>query len=828
MGLFDIPFIGDVFKTVASKAPSAPAAPAAPSLADILPLLPTSGGGGGGGYSGGGGGSSYVDHFFDINPLDQAQFDLNRDIFALDQDIFDFNRDANIRDYEAAQAQQQWQNEFDQAANAWKQSMDERNYALAIGDQDLARQKQADANYWQGVQTQLEQQSLNLQNQGQQLDYSAKMANIAQQREASNQQFQIGMAGAANDAERNAIQDRWNRQQALIAQMEDQTRRLLGGQQNQTAQFSAETERAGTMGNLALENNKFIAEMARSPRDLFSLFFLQRGMTPDWDTMAAGGTPATGDALVPVNPMTAYNPVTAPASGFNLPASNLQIVSGGSAGASGNKWLSGAASGGSSSGGGGAAVPTPSFLPMMDPNQSYAPPAFEYRDTAVYNDINPGGKYGGTPDARLSPGMNLSTVGGPDITGKNFMVPGQTAYYDREKTRPIGENDVVLGGSQVWIDYQPERMAAGGYTTARRFMTGDAAHPNPSAGGAVPEIVENPTGAPIRVNPNPANIARAAALGLAPKRTSATDPGRMGAGVSLKTATPFQQPVKASPPASTTGFGNSGGYSTGNGLAKYDPSTATIADRQRAAKELERAAALGLQQPVRDLAYRTPAPGASRDVLYRTPVGGVSRAVPEPFFRATAPNVSSTPEPFFGGDLENPMMRLPRPAAVPAVASTPAPTRSPAINLAQYLGRDALARLGINRFALGTDAQAQYQATGMGSTWMPSSNNQHLAGVDLPTRLQMLAQYGAPISPALAASVTGGIAPTLNMGSAFTVARQAGVLPSLQTLSKQTKSETEAFRGYAEGVSGLPWGDLIDYLQKPTANLGKAQLARAA
>ena len=333
-----------------------------PSLADIMGLMDTGGGGGGysGGGGGGGGGSAFVDHFYDINPLDQATFDWNVSTDARD---FGFAQDQ----FAAQQGQIGWQNEFDTTQANWKQAMDERDYALAVGDQDLARQKQADANYWQGISAGLEQQGLNLQNQGQQLDYSAKLAGIAQQREASNQQYQIGMAGAANDAERNAIQDRWNQQQAYIAQMEDQTRRLLGGQQNQTAQFGAETDRAGTMGNLALENNKFIAEMARSPRDLFSLFFLQRGMTPDWDTMAAGGNPAMGDAIVPVNPMSAYKPTTAPASGFNLPAANMPIVSGGGGGAGSNQFLQGGGGGSSSSGGGGgAAVPQPNFLPYAN------------------------------------------------------------------------------------------------------------------------------------------------------------------------------------------------------------------------------------------------------------------------------------------------------------------------------------------------------------------------------------------------------------------------------------------------------------------------------
>jgi hypothetical protein len=47
------------------------------------------------------------------------------------------------------------------------------------------------------------------------------------------------------------------------------------------------------------------------------------------------------------------------------------------------------------------------------------------------------------------------------------------------------------------------KMAQGGLTNARQMMVGDAQHPDPFAGGARPEIIQNPTGAPISVIPSP-------------------------------------------------------------------------------------------------------------------------------------------------------------------------------------------------------------------------------------------------------------------------------------------------------------------------------------
>src|SRR5690606_6168612 len=87
------------------------------------------------------------------------------------------------------------------------------------------------------------------------------------------------------------------------------------------------------MGNLALENNKWLLDKATSPSDLWALWFMQRGVTPDWDTLAAGGTPAQGTPIVPVNPMTAFTPTTA-APTFNGTSQNSAAANVGAAMAS--------------------------------------------------------------------------------------------------------------------------------------------------------------------------------------------------------------------------------------------------------------------------------------------------------------------------------------------------------------------------------------------------------------------------------------------------------------------------------------------------------------
>src|SRR6185312_3434679 len=109
--------------------------------------------------------------------------------------------------------------------------------------------------------------------------------------------------------------------------------------------------------------------------------------------------------------------------------------------------------------------------------------------------------YSGVPNSQVSGlqkgGWQLVTTGtaGPSKVGdyQGFGV------YDSSRNAMADPNASIAGGTPIWL----QKMAAGGPTHAQLLMTGDAAGPNPQAGGAMPEIIHNPTGAPLDVIPNP-------------------------------------------------------------------------------------------------------------------------------------------------------------------------------------------------------------------------------------------------------------------------------------------------------------------------------------
>lgn len=727
MGLFDTPFSGPgttIFDPPVGNAGGQPVYDQDLINAMIMRELGLGGGGGGGG-----GYDPYA-----VNPLDQAMFDWQKEYqggqLKLGQDEFEYGK-----------SQDSIANARNDAILKMQQSQQEADMALALGDFNLAKQKQDDANYWAGINAGFEQQSLNLQNQGQQLDYAASMASIQQRAAQAENDYAVGMANASNEAERTMVQDKWNQQQALIAQMQDATDRLLGQQSNQTNQFGAETDRQTRLGQIALDQNKFIAEMARSPRDLFSLYFMQRGQAPDWDTMVNGGAPAQGQALAPRDPFSVYTPTTA-APTFNAPLKqDLQIVSGNVAqGAGGNQFIQSKSPSSSAAAGGGVAAPAPQFLSYMDPKAVAAPP--KTQDTNVYLDANPGGRQGGVPMAAMKPGLNMSTVGGTNsITGADFDLP---AYYDQGKTRAIGKEDVITPGMKVWVDYQPTPRAAmgtPGYTTAKQLMVGDAKAPSPWEGGARPELIKNPTGAPIAVVDS--DRTRTLTTDWSPAPLAKQSPSVGTAGPYLPQA---PRPVNLPPPAFRPG---------------------------------------------------SPVAAAARPYGQGTTIAQLADYFPPRSGQLVRPRQVQQKPMMSQQDLQDRYM---------ALMGRPSP---------------------VARFAFGTDASGQYAAAGMGSAWLPSSSNAQLDGMDIPPRLKMLADAGAPISPSLAAAATGQLAPTLDFGNVF-ANRGLGGMTSLQALGRQTKGETENYRGYVEGVGGVPWADYIDSLSKMTAHLKGAQTARAA
>ena len=125
-------------------------------------------------------------------------------------------------------------------------------------------------------------------------------------------------------------------------------------------------------------------------------------------------------------------------------------------------------------------------------------------------------------------------------------------------------------------------------------------------------------------------------------------------------------------------------------------------------------------------------------------------------------------------------------------------------------------------------AQQAYINAGMGSAWIPTSTNSYANSqpTPMPTRLQMLANYGYPVSPSMYSVTTGSNMPTNNLANAFSTGFGGGMLPSMQTMNTMSPSELDAYRGYAEGVVGVPWADLTNYIASGTASLGKAADAR--
>lgn len=683
----------------------------------------------------------------------------------------------------------------------------DRDYALSVGDQELARQKQADLNYWNGISAQQTNDGMRLDARGQDMDYAAAIANVEQARYASDQRFQSDMANATNDQQRNVISARWNEEQAAIAKMEDETRRVLGGQQNQTAQFSSETDRQARMGNLALDNNKFIADMASGARgaDLFSLYFMQRGVAPDFNTMANGGTPAQGAALAPADVMNAYTPTTA-APVFNGVPQNSSAAQVGKASAAGTQAAQQANSfiGASTAkapminyGAGGTFTPT--AIPTGGPPQVAQPPA--------PIPSAPGGNYSGVPRELvegLLPGMSKEVTTGQSGPSQAADFTGMAVYDAATGQRLTGE---VGAGQRVRV----QRMAEGGVTRAKLLMLGDAAHPNPEEGGAVPEIVENKTGAPLKIHANQRNLMN---MGVSPQMQTMD-----------RTATTMPMPQQR---PSFSGFGP-GNYGQRGPAPQAQPAMSAQQQMQNAWRNRQPLPQQGAPgQAHNDMVMANAAAQQTQQAKYAQIVaamakmGGAPQGDPYAAMQPAPQPGMYAKQPWQGGDpyaAQQPQSRSTFPN-MPMPVGQKTPWQGPPPN-AQ--GATPL------RFALGTDASAQYADQGMADSWIPESGNTYLqGGAPLPQRLQMLANYGMPIAPSLYTSATGQTLPQNNFGSAFTEGRQAGVLPSMQTLNRMSPGEQEVFKGYSEGVAKVPWKDLVDYLQRGTQHLGAAQRARAA
>ena len=700
-----------------------------------------------------------------------------------------------------------WQQKFDEANENRRRLESDRDYALAIGDLDLARQKQTSVDYWAGKELEA-RQSMNTQdnqtsiattqiNARSQLQQAAMSAEAS--RYAAQTRLQEGLANAHNDQERNRVLLAHEQELASISRMEDETKRNIASQENQIKGFDAETTRAAQMGDIALKNNQFLLDASTSPRDLFGLYMMQRGIAPDWSTMLAGGKPAQGDALAPVNPMTAYKPTGVLPTNWNIGNSQVgQVGQASRIGLASNPFLNM------------NQVTAPTFntnldttgitMPNFTPVASGAPPMV----TPTPVDINPGGAVGGIPAGALRPGMNLSTVGS-DIMGSDINTG--TGYYDQGRTRRIQPGDSIARGTQVWLDYgEAPRMAFG--TQIPRFAGGtdqlsEGFGPNYTAAGAAGTGQQDPLsfGATAMYD-----------FGVAPDPTLMK---QKDSGV----APQFGQPRNDGPgytaqPISTFNFTD---FGVKNQQFPAAPSTTAPPVYQSFIPQ-------NTQVPP-NLGFTTAPKMMTGDAPAANPNAG--GALPEIIHNPTRAPIAIQPNPQTQNSFYNQQGQIdPRFLQMLLDRIRFQQQRS---NWGQGPGWNIqdMNDLGniIPRYALGTDASQQYSQAGLGQLYLQSSSNPHLTGQQMAPGIQTLMDYGVPISPALAASTSGQTLPTLNTASAFT-SRGGGVLPSLQTFGKQTKGETENFQGYAQGVIGMPWSDIVDYLGMPTQNLGQAKRAQ--
>ncbi len=323
---------------------------------------------------------------------------------------------------------------------------------------------------------------------GQDLSYQDAVAKTQQLYYDSNLKYQQAMATATTDQQKAQADAVHNAELAVIAQMNDTTQLQLGQQKNQVDQYNNELTHQAAMANAANTNNDTIAKLASSPVNSPALYFMQRGYAPDWNTLAQGGQLPQGQAWVPTNPMTAYTPVTPPVD-FSKPLVNpytSQVTpyaqQEAAFGNAQNPYITSAPQGGFQTGPANTGAPTTS----ASGSQPFDWNLVRGSETGVANQAIPTG---------------ATTWSG--YTGG--AGPSNTSDYSGWKV--LGSSGQPLSGNidpNTLITLQ--HMAYGGVTRATQFMAGDAASPNPSAGGAQPEIIQNPTGAPLSVIPNPQNV----------------------------------------------------------------------------------------------------------------------------------------------------------------------------------------------------------------------------------------------------------------------------------------------------------------------------------
>lgn len=721
------------------------------------------------------------------------------------------------------------------ADNATKAYQDAQA-AVAAGDLTLAQQKEADANYWQGVQTQLALGNQANTQQQTQSSYQTAMAGIQQQAQQAAQQYQIGMMNATTDAEKAAVDQQWNQQQALI----QQATLALQGTQAQTSQFNAETNRAAQMGNLALNVDQQIDTEATNPRNLMGLYFEQRGITPNWQTIVSGGTPAPlpGGALTPQSPMTAYTPTTAAPTNFNP---TFPIVSGGIPismtpppmpsvpNYSAQYPL--------------APAPTVSIPPYTSPSTtatalpgSPAPTAAPGGSTAAgtswAQNGTAGAPYvapatGSTTAANNYSGVPNSAVSGLqpgqwDLVTTGMAGPSTVSDYNgfnvalgSNQNSTLAPNYSIAPGTPIWL----QKQAHGGYTDAPVIMTGDAPSADPSAGGALPEVVYNPDRARLYVQPNPKTVVAMAEMGIMPRSktprfATGTESWQnimtMLQGMFGGQGTPAQQGGQQTPYQHPAGHYQAYGH-----LPAYTPPQITPAPWMNFT--IPQVAGYSPQYSPPYTA--SPTTTSALTSAMQNPAQSPYAQYPTSYFGQTTSQAATTGSPYAGVYNTNPYSAV----SSPTTAATP--FGSSYLSQLQNGSAPTTHTAPLARYALGTDNSQAYANAGMSGDYIQSLANGGVpAGTVLPNNLQALANYGMPLPPALVAANTGNIAPTLNLGAAYGGAG-GGVAPSLSTLNAETPGEQGLQQEYTQGVTGIPWDDFVKAISQPTANLMSAPSA---
>lgn len=709
-----------------------------------------------------------------VDPIAQGQLDLEREMFEYKKQYDDW-----YRQYQDGQA-------------AWQRFMDERDYWLALGEYDLANQAQINANYWQ-------QQNIMLQQQ-------LALAEHELAKYQTDLNYQIAYAQATSDADRNRLNKARDQELAAIEKMKDDTARAISGKQLNIDAYGAETERQLGLGSLAQQNNEFIQRLYSNPRDHFGLFFMQRGVTPDWDQLAQGNV-IQGDPLRVRDPLSVFNPTVTMPTDFNItPGQSYGQVGSFSGGVQLRDPTAGLPAPGNL-----PSLKGPQFTPVGQPPQAPkstgVPGSFSGGQS--YTDINPGGLQGGVPAALLKPGLNLSTfgaVGGQGGYGRDFNTG--TAFWDMGMTRPIGSDEYIAPGSQVWINYNPNPsgltvpVSAGSNTVSprsggipqipgqeyvpgmpmyaegtisqiadffgnnspfirdRMFMAGDNNNRNPFSGGAKPEAIINPTGAPLAIaNTNQTKNIIGDLKNRYPRNSVPSMfadfgnffrnlPQRGGPFANIMPAWQNYRGMMSQVPQQFGTYGPQSGVMT-------SPLVSQFADYGYYGPTVN--------QPQDIMNDRYEAARRSYVNAYGRPTG----------FNPNQPLVGDNFNMFGGGQL-------------PRYASGTLP--------------DVAGPLGIR-----------------------NSNNDWARGTqNIPSQMRMLMDYGMPIAPGTLGAVTGNPGAPLNVSTAF-AARGGGILPSLQTLRGMPTGERANFQGYAEGPVGISYADIIDYLTGATRKLGRAQ-----